>query len=260
MILRRLLACGITLLLLTSCQVHNNIWDTTKVEVGANNLLVIRTMGQMTSEITKDEKLPIDMKGVAIPLKDNYIIALTHCTKVPKSIPYLFMNVLVQPIGEIKHSILIGGVERRVKLIGRFRDLSLFKADFEIKPYPFKLAEKFVYAPGINVLNIGFSFNQFFNTKDGLISSDKFSELAKKDLSLLDMFSVSIPANPGDSGSPVLAVGNTGDYEIIGLVTMSWRGSQGITICLKSTFISEAIEILKLIYKLNNNKVAVEIE
>jgi len=57
---------------------------------------------------------------------------------------------------------------------------------------------------------------------------------------LRDTFLVTVPMNPGDSGSPVIAF-REGVPEIIGIACMVFNWAQGMNFVFKSNYVLEAI-------------------
>jgi len=236
-------------ILIVSC-IYPKKWNINTLKPAIEEMLIITTVGEVAYDIPNDGQteiptISINIEAAAIPLKDNYILALTHCTELPKELPTFFFMVPVKVIKPAEFSIIVGGESVALKLIGRFEDISLFKSPVDIKPYPVEFSSTFDYEPGTEVLSIGFSFALVKNIKDGVISHLNPNDVIEY---TEYTFMHSIPTNSGDSGTPILVQDIFGDYKIIGIIQSGFHGVEGIGFALRSDYIVKVIELIKFIY------------
>ena len=168
-----------------------NNWQPAKLQKGIDNLAVIKTT------LTLGDRT-LTHKAVAIPI-DEGILALSHAT-----LP-LIVEVIQSPFGRlvryIKPDSYFYSVDgKRIRLIGRAGDISLFERKTK-KRFPFALGDSDKVKIGDRVVVLGYSFTKIFNIKDGIVSSLKTPQESR----LSNCFLLTVPINPGDSGSPVLA-------------------------------------------------------
>lgn len=175
-------------------------------------LCLIRTVAIFEKDGVQTEH---ERTGMAIPLK-NVILSLSHVTEIdaihPVRTPF---GVMMIDLGKkVSERYYIDGVE--VKLLGREDDISLFKGKTK-RFFPFKLGDSDKLKVGDRVVVIGWSLAVVNNMKDGMISSLNSKGIKETYPTKNACMMISVPINPGDSGSPVLAF--TGDVpEIVGVV------------------------------------------
>ena len=171
-------------------------------------------------------------KAICFSFGDKYIIALSHATDLKKMLPRAIHNLVTYWIGDDE-----------LKLVGRYEDVSLFKSEITRPSIPLGDSDRAKF--GTYVVVVGYSLARLINLKDGMISSpfigDEFvSNNPFPESKLRDTFLVTVPMNPGDSGSPVIAF-REGVPEIIGIACMVFNWAQGMNFAFKSNYVLEAI-------------------
>jgi len=221
--MRKIALLIISIFILTGCA-YQNIFNPTEIEEAIDTLMVVRT-----EAIIKDDNKSV-MKATAFSIGNGYIIALTHATKTPG---YITSSRVV--LSE-KHFIK----DKEIKLIGRYKDISLFKSDID-NALPFELGDSDAVRVGTKVIVIGWSFGVAVNVKNGIVSridvGDIYGEIAK------DCFLITAPTNPGDSGSPMLA--RRGErWEVVGIVNAGIR-DKGMGFAIKVNAVKDAIRRIR---------------
>lgn len=207
-------------------------------------LAVIETKAVLVDETGTEVNR--EQKGIAILLEDGLVLALSHVTDIPllNMTRTHFGYVQTMFAEKLSETYAVNGEE--VQLIGRKGDISLFRGNHtEILPYPFGDSSKLEV--GDRVAVIGFSFTKVFNFKDGVIS---FPFIEKDDFDVIglemikeDLIMFSVPINPGDSGSPLIAFRN-GKCEVVGIVNAMLQGN-GMGLAIPINYVAETIvEIL----------------
>ena len=230
----------LSLTILAGCfSFYDSDWQSAKMRLAEQNILLIKTIG-----IIKGSKKPLIMKGIVLSLGGGIYFALTHVSKIPQYAYYRsFLGIVAAKREITSERHFINGQE--VKLIGRYKDISLFKGK-AINRFPFIFGDSNQLEIGDKVWVAGYSFLYDKIVKDGIIASIKLNNQKVKILSpLTDMFEITAPINPGDSGSPVFAE-RLGQYEIIGIVDAKTLGAEGMGYAIKINLVKKAIaKILK---------------
>lgn len=219
---------------------YRNDWGCGKLESIADNLAVIKTVG----EIKNAEQLATK-NAIAIPIGDGFVVALTHATKIPSEIIIETPEgLLSEQIEIISTKFFIG--EEEIQLVGRKSDISLFKSKTK-KKFPFSFGDSDELCVGDKAAVVGFSFVRSINAKDGIISHMKIGdEYGNDDYGnpIREIcFMLTAPLNPGDSGSPVVAQRN-GTLELVGIACAALQ-DRGMSFALKINYVKEMIEAIK---------------
>jgi S1-C subfamily serine protease len=227
-------------------QKYENALDVEQINTVMRQMTVITTKAEVIIEGDLGENpktRETEMEAIAIYISDKYIVAETHATQVSneKIIRTPFgMFFLQQKVVSEKFFI----DDREIQLIGRHRDISLFE---DTEPYtgkiiPFGNSDELEI--GTRVIIVGWSLGKGINTKDGIVSmfitDDQFNPPGDtiKDIS----FMLTVPVNPGDSGSPVLAI-RGGKYEIVGLTCAMGVGN-GLGFAFYGNFVKDSVKLI----------------
>ena len=234
----------ISLLAIVIGCVYTNKWGSERIDSARQSVCIIETKIQFKLSEKGTTQIK-DIKAIAIPIGDGLIIALTHATSLPEVVPINFgFMIMGVKTHLIDISFLING--HPAELVGREKgtDISLFRME-GMEAFPYSFGNSDDVKIGDEVLVVGYSFNQFFNVKDGVVSETNIpDEGFFKELSDI-CFLISVPVNPGDSGSPLLAKNYNGHLEIVGIVNAMGNGN-GLGFAIKSNVVTESIKnILK---------------
>ena len=191
--------------------------------------------------VSEKDNQPLEHKTIGFSIGNGYIVALSHATVMLEYVNIRSMFGIIstpRPVKDIKY-FANGEV---IELIGRHEDISVFYNPAFKNALPFADSDK--VKVGTNVYTIGFSFSKMFNFKNGVISAVNIPPKAY-DSYLEKCFLTTCPANPGDSGSPLIAINNEGNPEVIGIICAVVNG-RGMSFAFKSNYVKEAIaKILK---------------
>lgn len=177
-------------------------------------------------------------KGTSFPIGDGLQVALTHCDigdKVLVRTPFGLVRVDV----EVRNrSYWIGDTE--IELVARRGDISVFRKPYESEN-SFSLGED--PEIGTELLVLGDSFLSGENWKTGIVSMEEAPEEAiKQKEELKNCFVHTVPANPGDSGSPVLAMNQGGDYELVGILNAGNMRAQLYNLAFNVSYLREVLD------------------
>ena len=175
------------------------------------------------------------MKGIAIPISKTQVVALTHCLIPPE---YQYVMTMFGPMA-FRQKVLsfehfIDG--KKVNLRGYKGDVALLEWEGD-KVFPAKLGDSDKVKIGTKVMVFGWSLGVCQNFKDGMISNVNLDDTYGGDSEFC--FLHSVPTNPGDSGSPMIAYVD-GQIVIIGIVNAMIRDN-GLGFAIKSNYIKECI-------------------
>lgn len=193
-----------------------------------------------TTTFSIDDGLIIDtMKAVSFSIGDGYSIALSHATKV--DIPQVVIDEGTTEV--VSTTFVIAG--QKVELVGRQDDLSLFK-----KPYINDNHTTFYNSDlltlGSDLIMIGNSLMKGENIKTGILSSFNTKSLQYLNEAVLKhTVLVTVPINPGDSGSPVLTMDRSGRYKVAGIACARLPGLSAMGFMLPSNYVVETINNIR---------------
>lgn len=144
-------------------------------------------------------------EATAFHIGDGYMLALSHATRHPG-----YINIEIDQFRNMKLMVTLTNYsftmnDKPIELIGRYKDISLFKTD-EIKyTIPFGDSEKLQL--GTNLVVLGNSFLSGINVKKGSVTMLELNEkhnITNKGFEneYKNSFLIDCPVLPGDSGSP----------------------------------------------------------
>ena len=217
---------------------YSNALDVQQINNVIRQMVVIETQANV---LVKGEVQTRKMEAIAIRIRDGFILAETHATKVPDIalIPTPFgMFVIHQKV--ISEKFFAEGVE--IELIGRHLDVSLFKDPSKDK-YPIvPLGNSDDLEIGTDIIVVGWSHGNGINVKTGIVSMFVIdTQFDPKGGTIKDVaFMTTTPVNSGDSGSPALA-NRDGKYEIVGIVCSKAR-DHGLGFAYYSNWVQSVIQ------------------
>lgn len=213
------------------------------------NVVIINEIGELaTSGEAKFEK---KTRAIGFRLNDGYIVALSHATDMAAAYmtPFKSVNYSVSTSPSVDcpfntDSYFFEAVdEKPITLVGRYEDISLFKASWEDDSPVIPLGNSDKLDNGTHVIMVGFSSAEAINIKDGVVSRKTVGEDYRVPM-LKNTIMITTPMNPGDSGSPVIAFRN-GQAEIVGIAAMTFPARQGFGFAFKSNYVKDVIEKIK---------------
>jgi S1-C subfamily serine protease len=173
-----------------------------------------------------------DLKGTGVVLFGKYLLTVEHVTRLESP-------TVKTPIGKVKVESTKVSERTFLDYKGKSYPLERLVVDKEIDVALFRLPEglglvSFPYQIGNSddlqvgnfVYLIGNPMNFGINVREGIVSSLKAPNVVREVDSIAEnAFMVSNGLNPGDSGTPVIAI-RDGQYELVGLSQGSFIRSQ----------------------------------
>ena len=147
--------------------------------------------------------------GTGFLIDENHIVTVAHVVDEAQEI-----------IASVDDEIAIA----EVVAIDRDRDLALLRTDIPFGSYYFSLGD-FDYRTGDQITVIGFPLGLDLSLTVGTISNE---EVSFDFLPLLTFMQIDAPANPGNSGGPVL----NADGEVIGIIDWQISDTQGLNFAI----------------------------
>ncbi len=201
-------------------------------------------------EIIKDE-----LEGAGVLIFDRFILTVTHAVsqdslQVQMLTPMGIQSIDVPSEKMSEHTFLnLNGSRIRLEKVvnGRDDDITIFKVPdgLQLNSFPYMIGNSDELKVGNFLYIIGNPMNYGINVREGIVSSMVAPEAISAILPRFEnAFMISNGVNPGDSGTPVIAI-RDGKYELVGL-------SQGIFTNAQN--LSWAIKINPIINKLNERE------
>jgi len=204
--------------------------------------------------LNSDEWRSAVNKGVVISLGNGYVLGLTHVfstTTVVTSSPWGTYKANVTPRNSV-----YGIDNKELDFVGEYEDIPLFKAvkdDDFIDPYPAQWSDSDTLQEGDRVVLPGFPWMLDRNFREGIVSD--VHPLGYPGTDNTNLFTFSINAIRGDSGSPVL-VYRWGKLKIAGLAQKTTN--MGVSFALKSNYVLKAIEMIKTVERAGAVNIKIE--
>jgi len=201
------------------------------------------------------EVITEELEGAGVLIFDRYILTVSHAVSqdilqvqmlTPMGIQSI--DVPAEKLSEHTYLKLNGSrisLERVVN--GKDDDITIFKVPggLQLNSFPYKIGNSDELQVGNFLYVIGNPMNYGINVREGIVSSMMAPEAIAAILPRFEnAFMISNGVNPGDSGTPVIAI-RDGQYELVGL-------SQGIFTNAQN--LSWAIKINPIINKLKQRK------
>ena len=147
--------------------------------------------------------------GTGFLIDENHVVTVAHVVDEAQEI-----------IAYVDNEVAIA----EVVAIDLDRDLALLRTDIPVGSYYFSLGD-FEYRTGDQISVIGFPLGLYLSLTVGTISN---AEVSFDFLPLLTFMQIDAPANPGNSGGPVL----NADGEVIGIVDWQISDTQGLNFAI----------------------------
>ena len=224
-------------LALTGCVAYKTRVGVTEAMILTNSLNHIIHKAEI--KVDGGEWKETSKKGTSFPIGDGLQVGLSHCDVQNFVIIRTQFGVYKQDIEVRNRSYWIGKVE--IELVARLGDISIYKKPYEADN-PFTLGVD--PDVGVELLIIGDSFLDGNNWKTGIVSMLEISERwIERDDDLNYCFLHTVPLNPGDSGSPVLAKrGHL--YEVVGIANAGAMQAQLYNFAIRVSRIKETIKLI----------------
>jgi hypothetical protein len=160
-----------------------------------------------------------DWIGSGFLIDENHIVTVAHVVEDAQ-------NILVYVGDETAYAEIVG--------IDLNRDIALLETDVPVGSHYFELGE-FEYRPGETVSLLGFPLGLDLSLTTGVISN---ADVTFDDLPLVHFIQIDAPANPGNSGGPVI----NSDGEAIGIVDWQLSNTQGLNFAISTNTVDRIFE------------------
>ena len=199
------------------------------------------------------EVITAELDGAGVLIFGDYILTVNHAVsqdslQVEMLTPMGIQRIDVPAEKLSEHTYLKlddSRIELEEVVKGKEDDIAIFKVPdgLHLNCFPYKIGNSDELEVGNFIYVIGNPMNYGINVREGIVSSMMAPEAIAAILPRFEnAFMISNGVNPGDSGTPVIAI-RDGRYELVGL-------SQGIFTNAQN--LSWAIKINPIINKLNN--------
>ena len=177
-------------------------------------------------------KMIKSMEGTAVALFGKYLLTVEHVVSLGQptvATPVGRVTLAATKIGErtfLEHRGRRYPLERLVA--DKDVDVALFRLPpgLNLKSFPYRIGNSDDLEVGNYIYLIGNPMNFGINVREGIVSSLNAPRvITKVDSIAANAFMVSNGLNPGDSGTPVIAI-RDGNYELVGLSQGSFVRSQ----------------------------------
>ncbi|MFQ5691464.1 MAG: trypsin-like peptidase domain-containing protein, partial [Nitrospinota bacterium] len=171
------------------------------------------------------------LKGTAVVLFGKYLLTVEHVVTLERATVATPLGEVTLPaskVGEktfLEYEGISYPLERLVA--DKHVDVALFRIPqgLELKSFPYRIGNSDDLQVGNFVYLIGNPMNFGINVREGIVSSLKAPGVISNVNSIAEnAFMVSNGLNPGDSGTPVVAI-RDGRYELVGLSQGSFMAS-----------------------------------
>jgi len=198
------------------------------------------------------EVITAELDGAGVLIYDRYILTVNHAVcqdtlQVEMLTPVGTQTIDVPAEKLSEHTYLKLDdcrIELEAVVKGKEDDIAIFELPhgLRLNSFPYGIGNSDELKVGNFIYVIGNPMNYGINVREGIVSSMMPPEAISAILPRFEnAFMISNGVNPGDSGTPVIAI-RDGQYELVGL-------SQGIFTNAQN--LSWAIKINPIIYKLN---------
>ncbi len=211
------------------------------------SLYAVRT--EVTFRTKEDGRLvKADLTGTAVVLFGKYLLTVEHVVSLEEMAAVTPFGRVVIPATKVSERTFLEHDSKRYELerlvVDNDMDVALFRLPegLSLKSFPYRMGNSddlqvgnFVYLVG-NPMNIG------INVREGIVSSLKAPAIVSRLNAVAEnAFMVSNGLNPGDSGTPVIAI-RDGVYELVGLSQGTFQTSQRLGWAIRINNILRRIE------------------
>jgi len=205
------------------------------------------------------EVITVELDGAGVLIFGEYILTVNHAVSQDSFQVEMLTPVGIQridvPAEKLSEHTYLKLDDSRIELEevvkGKEDDIAIFKVpdSLHLNCFPYKIGNSDELEVGNFIYVIGNPMNYGINVREGIVSSMMAPEAIAVILPRFEnAFMISNGVNPGDSGTPVIAI-RDGRYELVGL-------SQGIFTNAQN--LSWAIKINPIIDKLNKGMGKIE--
>lgn len=189
------------------------------------------------------EIITAELDGSGVLIFNRYILTVNHVVaqeslhvEVLTPMGIQRINVPAEKLSEHTYLKLNNGRVRLEEVMrSKEDDIAIFKVpdDLHLNSFPYKIGDSDELQVGCFIYVIGNPMNYGINVREGIVSSMKAPETIATILPHFEnAFMISNGVNPGDSGTPVIAI-RDGQYELVGLSQGIFANTQSLSWALK---------------------------
>ena len=189
------------------------------------------------------EVITEELNGAGILIFDRYILTVTHAVSQDSLQVQMFTPMGLQSI-EVpaeklsEHTYLnLNGTHIKLERVvnGKEDDITIFKVPdgLQLNSFPYNIGNSDELQVGNFLYIIGNPMNYGINVREGIVSSMVAPEAIAAILPRFEnAFMISNGVNPGDSGTPVIAI-RDGQFELVGLSQGIFTNAQNLSWAIK---------------------------
>lgn len=189
------------------------------------------------------EVVTAELEGAGVLIFDKYILTVNHAVsqdslQVEMVTPVGIQRIDVPAQKVSEHTYLkLNGTRIELEEItkGKDDDIAIFKVpdDLGLNSFPYQIGNSDDLQVGNFLYVIGNPLNYGINVREGIVSSMRAPEAIAAILPRFEnAFMISNGVNPGDSGTPVIAI-RDGHYELVGLSQGIFTNAQNLSWAIK---------------------------
>jgi S1-C subfamily serine protease len=189
------------------------------------------------------EVVTVELDGAGVLVLDRYILTVSHAVshdslqvEMLTTMGIQNIDVPAEKLSEKTYLNLNGSrisLEEVVK--GKEDDIAIFKLsdDLQLNSFPYEIGNSDELQVGDFIYVVGNPMNYGINVREGIVSSLVAPEAIAAILPRFEnAFMISNGVNPGDSGTPVVAI-RDGKYELVGLSQGIFTNAQNLSWAIK---------------------------
>lgn len=218
------------------------------IERIVDSMVTIRTVAEFRRE--DGELLQEDVEGTGVVLLGKYILTLNHVASIKQIEHRTPFGILVEPAQKVgERSVLLAqGQEVPLEraLVDEGEDVLIFRVPGRVRlpSFPYRIGNSDDLRLGNFVYVIGNPMNSGINVREGIVSNLRPPAVLGTVARLESIFMVSNGLNPGDSGTPVVAL-RDGQFELVGLAQGTIMNSQRMGWAVKINMILGLIHTME---------------
>jgi S1-C subfamily serine protease len=205
------------------------------------------------------EVITAELDGAGVLVFDRYILtvshAVSHASLQVEMLTPMGIQTIDVPADKLSEQTYLNLNGSRIRLEevvkGKEDDIAIFKVPdgLQLNSFPYEIGNSDELQVGHFIYVIGNPMNYGINVREGIVSSMVAPEAIAAILPRFEnAFMISNGVNPGDSGTPVIAI-RDGQYELVGLSQGIFTNAQNLSWAIKINPIlnklKDGMEIIK---------------
>jgi S1-C subfamily serine protease len=228
-------------------------------DVGASlyHVRTVATFRKADNEVETRETI-----GISTALKGRYLLTVDHAVTHYELTYETPFGTIVLPAEKISEEtyLLAAGNEYPLRRVysNREDDIAVFEvpSTLSLQAFPYSIGNSDDLRIGNFIYLVGNPLNTGMNVREGIVSALVAPDIvAKAEVKTENAFMVSNGLNPGDSGSPVLAI-RDGKFELVGLSQGIFMVSQRMGWVIRINQVLRSIEEGTILHPVSLQEVA----